>query len=419
MTAIGYIRQSRRADLDVALSPEQQRRDIDTLAARDGVTVSAVYEDLGRSGGRGKERLRAGYQDVLAAIESGGATTIYTKTLTRLGRSVRELYRVLELCEAHGCRIVTMKEGVMDPRTPIGRAQFGMLAVFAEFERDLAVERARDNVASRRARGETMGRRTYGTKAGESPERVVAAYEEAGSFNGAAAILNRAGVRTVLNRTWSPSSIRILVAREAPGLIVPHGRKGAKVGTGFLFSGLLVCPGCRGILTAGHLQRGRYVRYHCHRAPAEPDHPRPYSIGESKVLPWLRIEAARLRPPDDLVALSDRTDEERIALEQRRERIRVAWVNGLYRDEESMAAEKAIVDEAITRLDLQGRVVEIPPVAWDRPALEVNRALRVLWDHVELDANLRPVRVEWALPPSWLGPRGDAAAPGSPAAPQG
>jgi DNA invertase Pin-like site-specific DNA recombinase len=68
MSAYGYFRQSRRADLDVDLSPEQQRRDIEALAARDGATIAAIFEDLGKSGGRGKEQRRHGYQELLGAI---------------------------------------------------------------------------------------------------------------------------------------------------------------------------------------------------------------------------------------------------------------------------------------------------------------------------------------------------------------
>lgn len=144
MRAIGYIRQSRRADLDVALSPEQQRTDILKLAARDDLSPENViiHSDLGRSGARGKEGLRSGYLRALEALEAGGIDVLYAKTLTRLARSVTELYRLLRVCQDQGVKIITSKEGVMDPGTPIGKAQFGMLAVFAEFERDLAVERA-------------------------------------------------------------------------------------------------------------------------------------------------------------------------------------------------------------------------------------------------------------------------------------
>ncbi|MGZ6328963.1 MAG: hypothetical protein ACXWN2_09690, partial [Candidatus Limnocylindrales bacterium] len=66
MTAIGYIRQSRRADLDLALSYDSQLAAIHRLAQRDGIARDqiTILADMGRSGGRGKERLRAGYQSL-------------------------------------------------------------------------------------------------------------------------------------------------------------------------------------------------------------------------------------------------------------------------------------------------------------------------------------------------------------------
>jgi DNA invertase Pin-like site-specific DNA recombinase len=404
--AYGYIRQSRRADLGVALSPEEQRRDIATLAQRDGVTVAAVFEDLGRSGGKGKERLRAGYQDLLALLEGGQATTIYTKTLTRLGRSARELFRLLDAAEASGCRIVTMKEGVLDPRTPIGKAQFGMLAVFAEFERDLAVERARDNVAERRVRGEVMGRRPYGDADGQDAQRVLDTFLVAGSFGGTATRLNAEGVPSHLGRKWSAAAVRLVVARRDPGLIPHRPQRGRKSSGGFLFFGLLRCSHDGALLTGSHSSRGtRTIRYKCHRGESDPGHPRPLSIAETAILPWAHEEAARLRPPRDLVALGESQDEARAALYERLDRIRVAFVAGLYRDEAEMLAEKAEVDAGLTRLDLQGRVVSVPAVAWDREAAEVNRTLRTLWGHVQLGADLRPLDADWLLPPSWVAPR--------------
>lgn len=107
MTAIGYIRQSRRADLDVALSRYSQLAAIQRMATADGVDVQ-IMEDLGRSGGRGKERLRPAYQQLLSAIEAGGVDAVYAISLTRLARSTSELIRVADLAQDHGVRLVIL-----------------------------------------------------------------------------------------------------------------------------------------------------------------------------------------------------------------------------------------------------------------------------------------------------------------------
>ncbi len=46
----------------------------------------------------------------------------------------------------------------LDTSTPAGRAMFGMLGVFAEFERSLIQERVRAGLERARARGRRLGR---------------------------------------------------------------------------------------------------------------------------------------------------------------------------------------------------------------------------------------------------------------------
>jgi hypothetical protein len=60
----------------------------------------------------------------------------------------------------------------------------------------------------------------------------------------------------------------------------------------------------------------------------------------------------------------------------------------------------AEVDTGLDELEAAAEVVDIPPVidweAW-KPE-DINAVLRAMWRHVELDADLMPVRVEWIVP---------------------
>ncbi len=60
----------------------------------------------------------------------------------RLGRSLQHLVAGLGDLQAAGVGLYLHKQG-LDTSTPSGRAMFGMLSVFAEFERDLIRERVR------------------------------------------------------------------------------------------------------------------------------------------------------------------------------------------------------------------------------------------------------------------------------------
>jgi putative DNA-invertase from lambdoid prophage Rac len=61
-----------------------------------------------------------------------------------------------ELAEL-GIGFVSLTEA-FDMTTPTGRAMAGMLAVFAEFEREILRERVKAGIAQARSKGKTLGR---------------------------------------------------------------------------------------------------------------------------------------------------------------------------------------------------------------------------------------------------------------------
>jgi len=64
----------------------------------------------------------------------------------RLGRSLKNLIDVLETIRATGCGLYIHTQAV-DTTTPAGRALFGMLAIFAEFEHEMIRERVKAGMA--------------------------------------------------------------------------------------------------------------------------------------------------------------------------------------------------------------------------------------------------------------------------------
>lgn len=399
MRATGYVRQSRRADLDVALSYDSQVAAIGRLAERDGLDPAAVtiHSDMGRSGGAGKEHLRAGYLAVVSSIEAGAVDTVYALSLTRLARSTTELYRLMRLAEERKVRLVFAKEGIMDPGSPLGRAQFGMMAVFSEFERDLAVERAKDNVAERRKRGDRMGRAPYGERPGDQPDSVADAYIETRSLDGAARLLNERGVPSFLGRQWKGTSVRNLLQRHRPDLLPPHvPRRGVKPSSPFLFFQLLRCS-CGQMLTASRSAQGNRVpAYRCHRANVTPGHPRPFRVREDAVRPWIEAEAARYEPPVDAVELAIADEEERGRLEGQRARIIDMYQVGLV-DKTERDRRMSDVADLMAGLDARRIVTEVPDLDWSAPPEYVNAVLRAMWHHVEMAPDMTPLRAAWAV----------------------
>ena len=77
--------------------------------------------------------------------------------LDRLARSLEHLVALGGEFKALGIDLVVLDQAI-DTTTSAGRAMFGMLAVFAEFERDLIRERVLGGLQRARALGKRIGR---------------------------------------------------------------------------------------------------------------------------------------------------------------------------------------------------------------------------------------------------------------------
>lgn len=77
--------------------------------------------------------------------------------LDRWGRSVPDLVTTLQELNQLGVAFVSLTEA-LDFTTPTGRAMAGLLAVFAEFERELLQERVKAGLAQARKNGVQLGR---------------------------------------------------------------------------------------------------------------------------------------------------------------------------------------------------------------------------------------------------------------------
>ncbi|MCI6318846.1 MAG: recombinase family protein, partial [Rikenellaceae bacterium] len=84
--------------------------------------------------------------------------TVIICELTRLSRSVKDLFDLVEQVEKAGAHIKSLKEPWLDPTTPQGRLLFTNFSGVSQFERELIRERTMEGLASARARGRMGGR---------------------------------------------------------------------------------------------------------------------------------------------------------------------------------------------------------------------------------------------------------------------
>lgn len=131
--------------------------DQDLTAQRDGllrlgVHDANIYVDHGMTG---TNRARPGLREALAAVRTGD-TLVVTK-LDRLARSLRDAREIADELTAKGVAL-SLGGSRYDPTDPVGRLLFNVLAMVAEFERDLISMRTREGMAVARAKGRLKGK---------------------------------------------------------------------------------------------------------------------------------------------------------------------------------------------------------------------------------------------------------------------
>lgn len=136
---------------------ENQRRELEAVAADRGWHVVEVYEDAGISGGKGREK-RPAFDRLLKDATRGRFDLIAAWSVDRLGRSLQDLVAFLQDVHTAG-RDLYLHQQAIDTSTPSGRAMFQMLGVFAEFERGMIRERVNAGLARAKAKGVKLGRR--------------------------------------------------------------------------------------------------------------------------------------------------------------------------------------------------------------------------------------------------------------------
>ena len=117
-----------------------------------GWQVVNKVEDIGSG-----VKERGGRELLLKAARRREIDAIIVWRLDRWGRSVADLMTTLRELDGLGIGFVSLTEA-LDLTTPTGRAMAGLLAVFAEFEREILRERVRAGIAQARKEGRPHGR---------------------------------------------------------------------------------------------------------------------------------------------------------------------------------------------------------------------------------------------------------------------
>jgi DNA invertase Pin-like site-specific DNA recombinase len=153
-----YARISTHDQKTLSLQLSQMRRYVKDRGWR----VVLEVQDVGSGASARPKR-----DDILNSARRREIDTVVVWKLDRWGRSVVDLVTTLKELGELGVGFISLTEA-LDLTTSTGRAMTGLLAVFAEFERDILRERVKAGISFARSQGQVFGRpKTAALKSGE------------------------------------------------------------------------------------------------------------------------------------------------------------------------------------------------------------------------------------------------------------
>jgi DNA invertase Pin-like site-specific DNA recombinase len=166
-TALCYIRQSFTRDADDTHSPERQRANIQVICERND-WIPEWYEDVGGHKSGRHEKNRPQWLALKARLGDPDVIALVANDLSRLHRKGWRVGDLIEYLNERDVHLVLAAPGrEIDTTTMKGRMflQFG--AIVDEYYAEDISQRAKDNIAYRRAQGKSIGMTPFGTIRGD------------------------------------------------------------------------------------------------------------------------------------------------------------------------------------------------------------------------------------------------------------
>jgi DNA invertase Pin-like site-specific DNA recombinase len=135
---------------------ENQFMELRDVAEKRGWTIVDEFEDCGISGAKGRDK-RPALDAMLTKAGAGHFDMVAAWSIDRLGRSLIDLITMLQLLRQYKVGLY-LHQQALDTNTPSGQAMFGMLGVFAEFERATIQERVKAGMKRAKAQGKKLGK---------------------------------------------------------------------------------------------------------------------------------------------------------------------------------------------------------------------------------------------------------------------
>jgi len=151
---------------------ENQRQALEGVAHHRGWELVATYGDKGISGMKGRKD-RPEFDRMLCDAQRGKFDVVMVFALDRIGRSLADLLHTIRHLE--DCKVdLFIDKQMLDTTTPQGKLLFAVTGAFAEFERDMIVQRVNAGLDRARAKGVKLGRPPIDEKTERAIRKAIA-----------------------------------------------------------------------------------------------------------------------------------------------------------------------------------------------------------------------------------------------------
>lgn len=150
----------KRFALYLRVSTLDQNTDTQLFALKEycqrmNLQIADEYIDFGFSG---KDDKRPAFDRLLSDMRENKIDGVIVTKLDRIGRSLKHLLNLFEEFQNRGVEFISITQNI-NTTTPEGRMFWGLLGVFAQYERELIVARTKAGLDRARNQGKVLGRR--------------------------------------------------------------------------------------------------------------------------------------------------------------------------------------------------------------------------------------------------------------------
>jgi DNA invertase Pin-like site-specific DNA recombinase len=223
-TAVAYLRVSTVGQAEEGVSLEAQKAKIAAWCVLNDLELEAIYCDAGISGSKTSNRPEL--QKALDHVcKSQGSLVVYS--LSRLARSTKNTIEIAERLSKANANLVSVSEK-LDTSSAAGKMIFRLLAVMAEFEKDVVAERTKAALAHKKSKGERVGKVPVGFDLGADGVTLVPnEYQQEAiglirqlrqlglSMREIAAELNARGIQAKHGGQWQHTTVQRILKRAS------------------------------------------------------------------------------------------------------------------------------------------------------------------------------------------------------------